>query len=162
MTFKKENTKGLEKIFKTDVFLLYYLRDNPKAFKVLEKQLSAIGCKVELNFDEEEAVVRGDIEKGPGGALGSAAERWELQDLNFVTDDIKVYTEDGYAVVVGDVQAVKERIANLEKRLPTCKELPVVEEQFRLIEHLQNVHLRCTYEVQKRNISDENRQAGGA
>ncbi|XP_067436298.1 uncharacterized protein [Thunnus thynnus] len=78
-TFKKENTKGLEKIFKTDVFLLYYLRDNPKAFKVLEKQLSAIGCKVELNFDEEEAVVRGDIEKGPGGALGSAAERWELQ-----------------------------------------------------------------------------------
>eukprot|EP00064_Thunnus_orientalis_P011424 superscaffoldBa00001651_g11455 len=161
-TFKKENTKGLEKIFKTDIFLLYYLRDNPKAFKVLEKQLSAIDCKVELNFDEEEAVVRGDIEKGPGGAFGSAAERWELQvdkvfiglterylcyhvvepkqakillqDLSFVTDGIKVYKEDGYAVVVGEVQAVKERIANLEKRLPTRKELPVVEKQFKLVE----------------------------
>ena len=34
---------------------------------------------MEINFDEEEAVVRGDIEKGPGGAFGSAAERWELQ-----------------------------------------------------------------------------------
>ena len=50
-----------------------------------------------------------------------------LQDLNFVTDDIKVYTEDGYAVVVGEDQAVKERIANLEKRLLTRKKLPVVE-----------------------------------
>ncbi|XP_053199088.1 protein mono-ADP-ribosyltransferase PARP14-like [Scomber japonicus] len=161
-TFKKENTKGLEKIFKTDVFLLYYLRDNPKAFKVLEKQLSAINCKVELDFDEEEAVVRGDVEKGPGGAFGSAADTWELQvdkvfisltesylcyhvvepklvkillqDLSFGTDNIKVYTEDGYAVVVGEVQAVKEKIAILEKRLPTRKELPVVEKQFKLVE----------------------------
>ena len=48
-----------------------------------------------------------------------------LQELNFVTDDIKVYTEDGYAVVVGEVQ---------EKRLSTRKELPVVEKQFRLVE----------------------------
>ncbi|CAK6978811.1 protein mono-ADP-ribosyltransferase PARP14-like [Scomber scombrus] len=161
-TFKKENTNGLEKIFKTDVFFLYYLRDNPKAFKVLENQLSTISCKVELDFDREEAVVRGDVENGPGGAFGSAAETWELQvdkifvgftesclcyhvvepklvkillqDLSFVTDNIKVYTEDGYAVVVGEVQAVKERIAILEARLPTRKELPVVEKQFKLVE----------------------------
>ncbi|KAM7377122.1 hypothetical protein PAMA_013756 [Pampus argenteus] len=160
--FKKESTKGLEKIFKIDIFLLYYLRDNPKAFRVLEKQLSAIGCKVELNIDEEEAAVRGDIEKGPGGAFGGAAERWELQvdkvfigltenylcyhvvepkqvkillqDVSFVTDDIKVYTEGGYAVVVGQVEAVKEKIAVLEKRSPTRKELPVVEKQFKLVE----------------------------
>ncbi|KAM7366391.1 hypothetical protein PAMP_015834 [Pampus punctatissimus] len=160
--FKKESIKGLEKIFKIDIFLLYYLRDNPKAFSVLEKQLSAIGCKVELNFDEEEALVRGDIEKGPGGVFGGAAERWELQvdkvfigftenylcyhvvepkqvkillqDVSFVTNDIKVYTEGGYAVVVGEVEAVKEKIAVLEKRLPTRKELPVVEKQFKLVE----------------------------
>ncbi|CAK6982406.1 LOW QUALITY PROTEIN: uncharacterized protein LOC122974479, partial [Scomber scombrus] len=161
-TFKKENTKGLEKIFKTDMFLLYYLRDNPKAFKVLEKQLSAINCKLELDFDGEEAVVRGDVEKGPGGAFGSAAETWELQvdkifvgftesyvcyhvvepklvkillqDVSFVTDNIIVYTEDGYAVVVGEVQAVRERIAILEKRLPIRKELPVEEKQLKLVE----------------------------
>ncbi|XP_038587306.1 protein mono-ADP-ribosyltransferase PARP14 isoform X2 [Micropterus salmoides] len=156
----KANTKGLEKIFKIDIYILYYLRDSPKASKVLQKQLSSIGCTAELNFDEEEAVVRGDIEKGPGGASSSAAEKWELQvDRVFIsltesylcyhvietkqlkillqdvsTDDIKVYTENGYAVVVGEVQAVKEKIAFLEKSLPTRKELPVVEKQFKLVE----------------------------
>ncbi|XP_044039273.1 protein mono-ADP-ribosyltransferase PARP14-like [Siniperca chuatsi] len=160
--FTKTNTKGLEKIFRIDIFLLYYLKDSPKASKVLQKQLSSIGCTVEFNFDEEEAVVRGDIEKGPGGAFGSAAEKWNIQvdqvficltekylcyhvvepkqvkillhDRSFVTDDIKVYTKSGYAVVVGEVEAVKERIAILEKSLPTQKELPIVEKQFKLVE----------------------------
>ncbi|XP_038587302.1 protein mono-ADP-ribosyltransferase PARP14-like [Micropterus salmoides] len=46
------------------------------------------------------------------------------QDHSIVTGDIKVYT----------VQAVKERIAFLEKSLPTRKELPIVEKQFKLVE----------------------------
>ncbi|XP_054457974.1 protein mono-ADP-ribosyltransferase PARP14-like [Anoplopoma fimbria] len=160
-TFTKANTKGLEKIYQLDIYLLYFLRDNPKANKFLQKQLSSIGCTVELDFDEEEAMVRGDIEKGPGGAFG-AAEKWEtqvdrvfigltetylcyhvieakmakilLQDLSFVKDDIMVYRESGYVVVVGGVQAVNDRIAILEKSLPTRKEIPVVEKQFKLIE----------------------------
>lgn len=161
-TFTKANTKGLEKIFKIEVYLLYYLRDNPRANRVLRKQLSSIGCTVELNFDEEEAVVRGDIEKGPGGAFG-AAEKWELQvdrvfigltetylcfhvlnpkqqrmllqDRSSVADDeMKVYRDTGYSVVVGEAEAVRERIANLEKSLPTCKELPIVGETFKLVE----------------------------
>ncbi|XP_068584429.1 protein mono-ADP-ribosyltransferase PARP14-like [Cebidichthys violaceus] len=160
-TFTKASTKGLEKIFKLDIYLLYFLRDNQKANKVLQKQLSSIGCTVEFDSVEEEAVVRGDIEKGPGGAFG-AAEKWEIQvdrvfislterylcytvvepekvkilqqDLSFVTDDIKVYTESGYAVVVGEVEAVNETISILEKSLPTWKELPIVEKQFKLVE----------------------------
>ncbi|KAI3375716.1 hypothetical protein L3Q82_004024 [Scortum barcoo] len=158
----KANIKGLEKTFKPDCFLLYFLRDSPKANEVLQKQLSFVGCTVEFNFDEEEAVVRGDIEKGPGGACGGAAEKWEmqvdqvfitfteryscyhviepkelkilLQDLSFVTDDIRVYTEIGHAVVVGEDKAVKERIAILEKSLQTKREIPVVEKKFKLIE----------------------------
>ncbi|XP_075948692.1 uncharacterized protein LOC142950901 [Anarhichas minor] len=160
-TFTKANTKGLEKIFKLDIFLLYFLRDNQKANKVLQNQLSSIGCTVELDFVEEEAVVRGDIEKDPGGAFG-AAEKWKiqvdrvfidltesylcytvveqkeikilLQDLSFVTDDIKVYSESGYVVVVGEVEAVNERISILEKSLPTRKELPIAEKRFKLVE----------------------------
>ncbi|XP_068584244.1 uncharacterized protein [Cebidichthys violaceus] len=160
-TFTKASTKGLEKIFKLDIYLLYFLRDNQKANKVLQKQLSSIGCTVELDFVKEEAVVRGDIEKGPGGAFG-AAEKWEiqvdrvfisltesylcytvvepkkvkilLQDLSFVTDDIKVYRESGYVVVVGEVEAVNERISILENSLPTRKELPIAEKQFKLVE----------------------------
>ncbi|XP_039465741.1 protein mono-ADP-ribosyltransferase PARP14-like [Oreochromis aureus] len=156
------NIKGLEKTFRIDVFLLFFLRDNSKAYKFFEKQLSSIGCTVELNFDEEEVLVRGEVDKGPGGGFGGAAEKWEcqvdqvfiqltetylcyhvleskqvkmvLQDPSFKTDDIKVYTESGYAVVVGETDAMKEKIAILEKSLPTKKEVPIVEKKFKLIE----------------------------
>ncbi|XP_031706813.1 protein mono-ADP-ribosyltransferase PARP14-like [Anarrhichthys ocellatus] len=57
-----------------------------------------------------------------------------LQDLSFVTDDIKVYSESGYVVVVGEVEAVNERISILEKSLPTRKELPIAEKRFKLVE----------------------------
>ncbi|MEQ2176236.1 hypothetical protein GOODEAATRI_025957, partial [Goodea atripinnis] len=161
LTTTQRSTKCLEKIFKTDIFYLFYLRDNPKAYKVLQKQLSAIGCTIELDFEEEEAVVTGDIEKGPGGAFDGAAENWELQvdrifvgvieayschhvlepkqvkrvlqDPFFETDDVKVYSETGYAVMVGEVEMVKEKIAVLEKSIPIRKEQQVVQKQFKLI-----------------------------
>ncbi|XP_055358541.1 protein mono-ADP-ribosyltransferase PARP14-like isoform X2 [Betta splendens] len=137
-----------------------YLRDNSKAYKLLEKQLSAIGCSVELDFNQEEAVVRGDIEKGPGRGFG-AAEKWEIQvdrvfigltdsyvchhvldpkqirvleqDSSFASDDIRVYKEFGYSVVVGEVGALNERIANLEKRVTIRKDIPVVEKKLKLV-----------------------------
>ncbi|KAE8279183.1 Poly [ADP-ribose] polymerase 15 [Larimichthys crocea] len=64
-----------------------------------------------------------------------------FQDLSFVTDDLKVYIEGGYAVVVGEVEAVNERIAILEKSVPTQKELPIVEKQFKLVEEEFNRHM---------------------
>ncbi|XP_019208948.1 poly [ADP-ribose] polymerase 14 isoform X4 [Oreochromis niloticus] len=165
------NIKGLEKTFRIDVFLLFFLRDNSKAYKFFEKQLSSIGCTVELNFDEEEVLVRGEVDKGPGGGFGGAAEKWEyqvdrvfvqltetylcyhvlepkqvkmvLQDPSFKTDDIKVYTESGYAVVVGEVDAMKEKIAVLEKSQPTKKEVPIVEKKFKLVEEEFNREMRA-------------------
>ncbi|KAM9426844.1 protein mono-ADP-ribosyltransferase PARP14-like [Pholidichthys leucotaenia] len=169
----KSDTKSLEKKILLDIFLMYYLRDNPKAFRVLQKQLTSIGCTVELNFDEEEAVVKGDVEKMLGGAFRGTAENWErqvdrifasvtesyqchhvmepkhikilLQDLSFATYDLKVYTERGYAVVVGEADAVNERIAILEKSLPTQKQLPVVEKQFKLVEDEFSQEMRRHY-----------------
>uniref|UniRef100_G3Q5S8 Macro domain-containing protein n=1 Tax=Gasterosteus aculeatus aculeatus TaxID=481459 RepID=G3Q5S8_GASAC len=160
-TFPKPNTKCLEMIFPLNLFLLCFLRDNPKANKVLQKRLFCIGCTVELDFETEAAVVRGDIEKAPGGAFG-VAEKWELQvdrvftgvnetyccytavepkevkilqqDPSFVTDDIKVYSESGYVVVVGEVEAVNERISMVKKSMPTRKELPIGERQFKLVQ----------------------------
>ncbi|XP_026018060.1 uncharacterized protein LOC113018874 isoform X2 [Astatotilapia calliptera] len=171
LTSTNPNIKGLEKTFRIDVFLMFFLRDNCKAYKFFEKQLSSIGCTVELNFDEEEVLVRGEVDKGPGGGFGGAAEKWEyqvdqvfvqltetyncfhvlepkqmkmvLQDSAFKTDDIKVYTESGYAVVVGEVDAVKEKIAILEKSLPTKKEVPIVEKNFKLIEEDFNREMRA-------------------
>ncbi|CAI5669249.1 unnamed protein product [Oreochromis niloticus] len=165
------NIKGLEKTFRIDVFLLFFLRDNSKAYKFFKKQLSSISCTVELNFDEEVVLVRGEVDKGPGGGFGGAAEKWEcqvdrvfiqltetylcyhvlepklvkmvLQDPSFKTDDIKVYTESGYAVVVGEVDAMKEKIAVLEKSLPTKKEVPIVEKKFKLVEEEFNREMRA-------------------
>ncbi|CAI5669263.1 uncharacterized protein LOC112846509 [Oreochromis niloticus] len=152
------------------MFLLYYLNDNSKAFKVLEKQLSSVGCKVKLNFEEEKAVVKEDMEKGPGACSAEKVEQqlaWVftsltdtylcyhvvepkqvkmvLQDPSFKTDDIKVYTESGYAVVVGEVQAVKEKIARMEKSLPTKKEVPIVEKLFKLVEEEFNREMCANY-----------------
>ncbi|XP_025761283.1 poly [ADP-ribose] polymerase 14 isoform X2 [Oreochromis niloticus] len=173
LSSRNPNIKGLEKTFMIDVFLLFFLRDNSKAYKFFEKQLSSIGCTVELNFDEEEVLVRGEVDKGPGGGFGGAAEKWEcqvdrvfirltetylcyhvlepklvkmvLQDPSFKTDDIKYYTESGYAVVVGEVDAMKEKIAVLEKSRPTKKEVPIVEKKFKLIEEEFNreMHANC-------------------
>lgn len=116
-------------------------------------------------------MVKGSIEKGSEDAFVSAAETWEiqvdrvfigltksylcyhvvepkkvkilLQDRSFVTDDIRVYTETGYAVVVGEVAAVEERIAVLEKSLSTRKELPIEEKQFKLVEEEFSQEMRA-------------------
>ncbi|KAJ4949537.1 hypothetical protein JOQ06_021048 [Pogonophryne albipinna] len=108
---------------------MFFLRDNLKAYQLLQKQLSCIGCQVELDFEEEEAV-----------------------ELSFVTDDIKVYREGGYPVVVGETEAVHEKIAILEKSLPTRKELPIVEKLFKLVEEEFNREMRTQYPEVKINI----------
>ncbi|XP_030609404.1 protein mono-ADP-ribosyltransferase PARP14-like [Archocentrus centrarchus] len=172
----KVNTKCLEKIFKTEIFLLYYLRDNLKAFKNLQKQLFSLGCTVEFKFDEEEAVVISHTESHPGGCHAQKQEqqleqifsfltesylcyhvlepkqiKMVLRDPSFKSDDIKVYAQSGYAVVVGEVHAVKEKIAVLEKSLSTKNELPVVEKQFKLVEEEFNREMRAYYPEVKIN-----------
>ncbi|XP_029931671.1 protein mono-ADP-ribosyltransferase PARP14-like [Myripristis murdjan] len=160
-TFTKVNTKELEKVYPLEIYLLYYLRDSPKVFKVLQKQLKAISCTIQLNPEEEEAVVSGSAEKGPSGASDAAAT-WELQvdrtvvgfienylcyhvfepekvkillqDFSSMTEDIRVYKDEGYVVVVGEVQVVREKMAILEKNLPIKKECSAPEKQFNLVE----------------------------
>ncbi|XP_036066960.1 uncharacterized protein LOC118598395 [Oryzias melastigma] len=161
-TFTKTNTKELEKIFQIETFLLFYLRDCPQALKFLQKQLDAIHCSLTLDFDSGEAVVKGHVEKESGGAFGAIAEKWEhqvdkifidliekytchhvlepkllkkvQQDLSNVDDDIKVYPQTGYVVVVGETVVVKEKVSVLEKCLPSTMELPITEKHLKLIE----------------------------
>ncbi|XP_028997192.1 uncharacterized protein LOC114849673 isoform X2 [Betta splendens] len=168
----KTNINNLRMIFKIDIYLMYYLRDNPKAYKPLEKQLSAIGCSVELDFNQEEAVVRGDIEKGPGRGFG-AAEKWEIQvdrvfsgnsnnyirhnvldpkqirvleqDPSFNSDNIRVYRETGCYIIVGDAGAVKDMVANLEKRVPIQKNIPVVKKKFEMVKEEFVKVIHATY-----------------
>ncbi|GLD53862.1 poly [ADP-ribose] [Lates japonicus] len=76
------------------------------------------------------------------------------QDQSFVTDDIKVYTEIGYSVIVGEAEAVRERIAILEKSLPTWKELPVVEKKFKLVEEEFRREMSAQYPEVKIHIGN--------
>lgn len=164
------NRTALEKIFKPDVFLLQYLKDNLKANQVLWERLSSIGCTVEFNLDKEEAVIREGTEKASGG---SDAEEWKrqvdqvlssltqsytchhvfepkqvkilLQDSLFTTDDIKVFSEIGHAVIVGESEGVKKRLALLEKIRSVRKEVPVVVKQFKLVEEEFSREMRVQY-----------------
>ncbi|KAM3591097.1 uncharacterized protein V6R79_022320 [Siganus canaliculatus] len=172
-TLTTSKRKCLEKTFKQDIFLLHFLRNNPKANKVLQKQLDAINCTVEFNFDEEEAVVRANIDKRPGGDFTGANANWEmqvnrvfnsfterylcyhvvepklgkmlLQDISGASDDIKVYTEIGYLVVVGEKEVVEEKIDTLQKNMSTCKEVPVVEKHFKLVEEKFSREVRANF-----------------
>ncbi|XP_024118278.2 uncharacterized protein LOC112139679 [Oryzias melastigma] len=113
-------------------------------------------------FHSEEAVVKGDVVKESGGAFGAAAEKWEhqvdkifidliekytchhvfepklvkkvQQDLSNVDDDIKVYPQTGYVVVVGETVVVKEKVSVLEKGLTSTMKLPITEKHLKLIE----------------------------
>ncbi|XP_033839904.2 protein mono-ADP-ribosyltransferase PARP14-like [Periophthalmus magnuspinnatus] len=151
----------LERTFSWDIFLLCYLRDCSKAFKILEKQLTCIGCTVELNFDQEVVVVKADAKNGLGGAFSGVPEKWEiqvdrvlssfresftchhvvdpkkiqtiLQDKTFTDDDVKMYNELGYLVAVGEKSLVEEKILNLNRNFPTKTELSIDEKQYNLI-----------------------------
>lgn len=162
-----------------DVYLLNYVRDSPKALKILQKQLSCIGCSVEFDYDEEVAVVKKNEEKG---VYSSAEGKWELQvdqilnrlaetylcyhvmepkkaklvtqDKSFTEDEVKVYTESGYAVIVGEVSVVNEKVKTLEKYLPARKELPIDEKQYKLIEEelTREIRTNCPeVKIQKHN-----------
>lgn len=118
---------------------------------------------MDFNQDEEQAVIRGTIEKESEDAFRSSAENWEklvdsvfssfikkyqcyhvvepkqvkflLQNLSVVTDDIRMYTADGHVVLVGEMEAIiKKQILLLEKCHTITKEVPVEEKQYKLVE----------------------------
>ncbi|XP_028329610.1 uncharacterized protein LOC114480027 [Gouania willdenowi] len=187
-----QTDESFEKTLPLDIFLLNYLKDKPKAFSVLQNQLSSIGCTAELKLDEERAVVKG-IKKNSEGAtacipdvnqiLVDLSENYTvhyvtepkqikklLQDVPIETDDLKVYTERGQVVIVGEVEAVKEKLADLQKNLLFRKEL-VISEKYKLMEEEFNREMLARYpEVKTTRVgssivlegSDREVQAGAA
>ncbi|XP_070849888.1 protein mono-ADP-ribosyltransferase PARP14-like [Chaetodon trifascialis] len=83
--------------------------------------------------EREEQKIRRHFQKkrdSGGGDCGTI----EKAGGNTYKISFKEKEESGYAVLVGKNEAVKERIAILEKSLPTRKEVPVVEKQLKLVE----------------------------
>ncbi|CAL9694958.1 unnamed protein product [Knipowitschia caucasica] len=175
---KPDTSKCLERAFEIDFFLLSYLQDCGKALSILQKQFSSIGCTAELNYELSLVVVKADENNGLSGAFSGVPEKWQiqvdrvwssfqesftcyhvvkpqiaqsiLQDKSFADDDVKVYTDSGHSVVVGDAKVVNKKLQIIERNLQTKTEISINENQFNLIEedfrrdmqkHLLNVEI---------------------
>ncbi|XP_037614097.1 protein mono-ADP-ribosyltransferase PARP14-like [Sebastes umbrosus] len=127
---------GEEYELRSDSYLLRYLKECHKAGRELEKQLSSVACSAQL-FPEEGRVLVSCLAQ-----LGSADEvrNWKAEvDKVFdgymwhyeadphkvkalrqscsspqTTDEVKVYSEAGLAVVVGECSQVKARLMDVE------------------------------------------------
>ncbi|KAM4612170.1 protein mono-ADP-ribosyltransferase PARP14-like [Polymixia lowei] len=119
-----------------DTYLLRYLKECPRAGQELQGELSP-ACLVQLLPEEERALVRGSAQTGPDG---DGVKQWKdrvekifahikerylchfetdphkvkvlIQSCSFsqATDEVKVYSQLGMAVVVGEHSQVRARL----------------------------------------------------
>ncbi|XP_035530830.1 protein mono-ADP-ribosyltransferase PARP14-like [Morone saxatilis] len=129
-------TSGEEYKLQLDSYLLRYLKECPKAEKELEEELASVACSAQLYPEEERVLVRSlaqpgavdekrnwkaEVDKLFAGYLchyemDSNKIKALLQSCSShqTTDEVKVYSEVGLAVVVGKCSQVKARLMNVE------------------------------------------------
>ncbi|XP_034020346.1 protein mono-ADP-ribosyltransferase PARP14-like isoform X2 [Thalassophryne amazonica] len=126
-----------------DTYLLKYLKECPRAKKELDLELAAVSCSAQLHPDEGRVVIRAsNPAKTPGGC---GARQWKAEvdqlfqrlkqryichfevdplkikallqssSLGQLTDELKVYSQVGMAVVVGEESQVNAKLKDLEK-----------------------------------------------
>ncbi|XP_051258312.1 LOW QUALITY PROTEIN: protein mono-ADP-ribosyltransferase PARP14-like [Dicentrarchus labrax] len=129
-------TSGEEYKLQLDSYLLRYLKECPKAEKELEEELASVACSAQLYPEEERVLVRSLAQPGAvdenrnwkaevDKLFASYLCHYEM-DSNKIkallqscsspqtTDEVKVYSEVGMAVVVGKCSQVKARLINVE------------------------------------------------
>ncbi|XP_044040522.1 protein mono-ADP-ribosyltransferase PARP14-like isoform X2 [Siniperca chuatsi] len=129
---------GEEYELQLDTYLLRYLKECPKAGKELEKELASVACSAQLYPEEERVLVRSLAQPG---AVDEARNRkvkvgkifdgylchYEMDphkvkallqscSSDQTTDEVKVYSELGMAVVVGKHSQVNARLMDVEDR----------------------------------------------
>ncbi|XP_073764125.1 protein mono-ADP-ribosyltransferase PARP14 isoform X2 [Danio rerio] len=159
---KSASSKGVEKVFKLDQYLLRFLSDCKKPYSELEKLLSALSSTFEINIETEELVVLRD----PAGEDASSLKEWELgvdqvienlkihnsihfeferdkyailEENHFLqNEDLKIYFEQGscVAVVVGErnqVDKILKFTSDLQEKQQVKEECQISEKRFALI-----------------------------
>ncbi|XP_039679072.1 protein mono-ADP-ribosyltransferase PARP14-like isoform X1 [Perca fluviatilis] len=127
---------GEEYELHVDAYLLRYLKECPKAGEKLEKEFASVACSAQLYPEEGRVSVR---RLAPPGAAGDD-RNWKTEvdklfdgylyhyevdphkvkallqscSAHQSTDEVKVYSEDGMAVVVGERSQVSARLMNVE------------------------------------------------
>ncbi|XP_005166412.1 protein mono-ADP-ribosyltransferase PARP14 [Danio rerio] len=159
---KSASSKGVEKLFKLDQYLLRFLSDCKKPYSELEKLLSALSSTFEINIETEELVVLRD----PAGEDASSLKEWELgvdqvienlkihnsihfeferdkyaileENYFLQNEDLKIYFEQGscVAVVVGErnqVDKILKFTSDLQEKHQVKDECQISEKRFALI-----------------------------
>ncbi|XP_056156061.1 protein mono-ADP-ribosyltransferase PARP14 isoform X2 [Lampris incognitus] len=123
-----------------DTYLLRYLKECPRAERELERELSSLACSAQLHPEEERALVRVSAQTTPNK---DGAERWKARvDELFeqikkryfclyevdphrvkallrscrsiqATDEVRIYSQIGVAVVVGEHAHVQAWLKNI-------------------------------------------------
>uniref|UniRef100_UPI0037E7D878 protein mono-ADP-ribosyltransferase PARP14-like isoform X1 n=2 Tax=Semicossyphus pulcher TaxID=241346 RepID=UPI0037E7D878 len=121
-----------------DTHLLRYLKECPQAWRELEKELTSVSCSAQLYPEEGRAVVTSSAQPGAGDdvrnwkadvdkvfdgylchhEVNPHKVKASLQSCSSpqTTNDVKVYSEVGTAVVVGKRSKVNAMLMNLEDR----------------------------------------------
>ncbi|XP_031706673.1 uncharacterized protein LOC116385387 [Anarrhichthys ocellatus] len=126
------STSGEEYELRLDCHLLRYLKECPKAVKELEEALSSVACSAQL-YPEEGRVLVSRLAQA-----GAAVRNWKaevdklfdgymchcevdphkgkalIKSCSSTTDGVKVYSEDGMAIVVGERSQVKAMLMAVE------------------------------------------------
>ncbi|CAK6982351.1 LOW QUALITY PROTEIN: protein mono-ADP-ribosyltransferase PARP14-like, partial [Scomber scombrus] len=132
-----------------DAYLLRYLKESPKAGRELEETLASVACSAQLYPEDGRVLVRRLTQ--PGAVKGDGVKKWEdevdklfkgLQErypchfefnphkmkalLQYrrsqqIIDEVKVYSEAGMAVVVGERSQIDARLSDIENR-PSVRE----------------------------------------
>ncbi|XP_035849972.1 uncharacterized protein LOC116045606 [Sander lucioperca] len=129
---------GEEYELQVDTYLLRYFKECPKAGEKLEKEFASVACSAQLYPEEERVSVRRLAQPGAAGddrdwnaevdklfdgylchyEFNAHKVKALLQSCSShqSTDEVKVYSEVGMAVVVGERSQVNARLMNVEDR----------------------------------------------
>lgn len=117
-----------------DPYLLRYLKECPEAEKELEKKLALMSCSTDLNLHEDKVLVQRSAQPGAGdGSWKSDVDKlfdgylchYELDPhkikallkscgLHQTADGVKLYSDTGVAIVVGERCQVNKRLTEIE------------------------------------------------
>ncbi|XP_071315220.1 protein mono-ADP-ribosyltransferase PARP14-like [Trachinotus anak] len=136
-------SSGEEYELRPDVYLLRYLKECPEAGEELEKELASLACSAQLYPEERRVLVKnlaqpGAVEKGRNWRaevdklfdaylchyeVNPHKVKALLQSCSSrqTTDDVKVYSEGGLAVVVGKRSQVNARLIDIEASILKCQ-----------------------------------------
>ncbi|XP_051800003.1 protein mono-ADP-ribosyltransferase PARP14-like [Acanthochromis polyacanthus] len=134
-----------------DSCVLRYLKECPKVEKELQEKLTSVACSAQLYPEEDRVLVRrsaqpGDVDEDSDWKaevdkiLDDYMCHYEADSRNVkvllqscslgqTTDEVKVYSEVGMAVVVGKRSQVKAKLANIEDSKRKHRGSSVSEEQ---------------------------------